>query len=332
MKIAHPQLCAHLAKELKSLYLICSDDILLSGETAQQIRDSAYLKGFSERISKTVESHADFEDILYSDTHSLSLFDNKKIIELNFHSVTMKSAHGKILESYLKKPVENIIVIVRTNKLDAAMEKNAWYKAIETLGVVIPIWPIPVEQLPAWIIERAKKAGLQITMSAAHALSTLVEGNLFAASQEIEKLGLLATNGVVDETLIENIATDNAQYDIFHFVDSVFSGDLKRSLHILKNLSANTEPTLVLWALTRELRTLSNIFSEIQKGETLNGLFGKLRVFGKRKSAIHAFMQRHTKQHCWDFLMQCGNIDRMIKGMELGSAWEGLGRLITKMV
>ncbi len=324
MKISHQQLSAHLTKELKDCYFICSDDILLVAEAAETIRKAAYSKGFSERVSETIESNADFEKILYSDTHSLSLFDNKKIIELNFHSITLKSAHGKILEAYLKKPVDNVLLIVRTNKLDATIEKSAWYKSIEANSVVITIWPITAEQLPAWITERAKKNGLQITPGAALALSILVEGNLFAASQEIEKLGLLAVNGVIDETLIDNIATDNAQYDIFHFVDSAFSGDKVRALRILKNLSANIEPTLVLWAMTRELRTLATIFSDTEKGESINTLFNKLRVFGKRKTALSTCMQRHSIKSCWNFLMQSASIDRMIKGVEAGNVWDAL--------
>lgn len=329
MKISLPQLQVHLTKALREFYFICSDDVLLTGEASEDIRKVAYAQGFLERVSETIESNADFEKILYADTHSLSLFENKKIIELNFHAITFKASYGKILETYLKKPIENILLIIRTNKLDTAMEKSAWYKTMESLGVVIPIWPILAEQLPAWIIERAKKNGLKITTDAAHALARLVEGNLFAASQEIEKLGLLAANGVIDETMIENIATDNAQYDIFHFVDSAFSGNKTRALHILKNLSANTESTLVLWAITRELRTIATIFAETKKGEAIN--FGKLRVFGKRKIAINAFIERHPKQSCWNFLMQGSSIDRMIKGMEMGNAWEALEDLSIKI-
>ncbi|HEX2548965.1 MAG TPA: DNA polymerase III subunit delta [Gammaproteobacteria bacterium] len=331
MKIAYPQLNAHLTKELQNFYWICSDEILLSEEAAAMIRKSAQTQGYTESVTTTFESNTDFEKIMYTDTHSLSLFETKKIVELNFHSITFKGAHGKILAAYLQQPAKDVLLIVRTQKLDATMEKSQWYKTIEKLATVIPIWPIPAEQLPSWISERAKKHSLQMTPDAARALSFLVEGNLLAAAQEIEKLGLLATHGTIDQAFIENIATDNAQFDIFQLVDTVCHGNKTRALHILKNLNDNTEPTLVLWALTRELRTLATIFAQLQKGETLPTLFGKLRVFGKRKTAIQAFMQRHSLQNCWDFLLTCASIDRMIKGVDLGNAWDALEDLVWNM-
>lgn len=330
MKISYPQLVTHLTKELQPFYLICADDILQVLDAANDIRTKARAEGFSERILTTIDASTDVEEILYSNTHSLSLFETKKIIELNFQQSTLKSAQGKILDEYAKKPVENTLVIVRTNKLDAATEKTAWFKSLEKKIVVVQIRPIPPEQLPAWIIERGKKTNLQITMDAAISLSAKVEGNLLAAEQEIEKIGLLTVNGKIDQALIENIATDNAQYDVFNLVESSLSGNKARSLHILKNLEGNIEPTLVLWALTRELRILANLFSEM-KQQALATLFDKFRIFGKRQQSIKAFLQRHSEEHCWDFLLKSAAIDRMIKGIEGGNVWDKLQDLNIKI-
>jgi DNA polymerase-3 subunit delta len=328
MKISYPQLAAHLTKELHPVYLICTDDILLSYDATSEIRKKARAEGFSERV--LIEGHTDFEEVLYENSHSLSLFALKKIIELNFQQHTLKSAQGKILDDYAKNPAENTLLIVRASKLDSTMEKSAWFKSLVKKVVVVQIWPVSVEQLPTWIIERAKKHSLHITMEASVLLAAKVEGNLLAADQEIEKLGLLAVAQKIDRALIENVATDNAQYDVFNLVESSLGGHKARALHILKNLQGNIEPTLILWALTRELRILASLFVEI-KNNALPSLFDKFRIFGKRQHSVKAFMQRHKMEHCWEFLLDAAAIDRMIKGVEEGHVWEKLQDLSIKI-
>jgi len=327
MKILYPQLKAHVDKQLSSLYLICTDEILLADEAASLLRKTALAKGFTERIFTTFESVSDWEEIIYSDTHALSLFSTKKIVEFNFQLTKFNSAHGKILEEYALKPLDDILLIIRTPKLDAKTEKSTWYKTFEKQAIVIPIKSIPLEQLPTWIIERAKKHHLSFTKDAAHALAIRMEGNLLGLSQEIEKLSLLESGATIDLKTIENMVTDNAQYDIFDLVGATTLGDKNRAVHILQNLAYQAEPTLVLWALTRELRILADILHQVKLGIPLATLFGKHRIFGKHEAGVKSFIQRHSVQHCWDFLIEAANVDRLIKGVETGDPWMALEQL-----
>ena len=48
---------------------------------------------------------------------------------------------------------------------------------------------------------------------------------------------------------------DSARYDVFQVAEAAAAGDARRSMHILLGLkNEGAEPTLVLWALPRELR------------------------------------------------------------------------------
>src|SRR3982751_178546 len=100
MKISYPQLSAHLANKLHPFYFICTDDILQALDAASDIRNKARAQGFAERVLTTIDVHTDVEEILYADTHALSLFESKKIVEFNFQQCTLKSAQGKILDEY----------------------------------------------------------------------------------------------------------------------------------------------------------------------------------------------------------------------------------------
>lgn len=322
MKLSYSQLSQHLLKNLAPMYVVTSDELLLAHEAIDAIRTAAYDAGFTERIKITPESHSNWDELIYSDTHSLSLFSTKKIVEMNFHHIKLNNTHGKLLAEYAIKPLPGILIIIHAAKLDAKTEKSTWYQAIEKAGVVIPIWPLSIEQLPAWITQRAKKLNLNLTTSAAERLATLVEGNLLAAAQEIEKLSLLQHHDIITEELIDNAVTDHSQFDIFNLVDSALLGNHERSIHILRNLAASdVEPTLILWALTRELRLLAQILQQQKKGESLKTLFSQFRIWEKRQISIRAFLQRHSLQTCWNRLLDAAKIDRLIKGAEEGNVW-----------
>lgn len=328
MKLSYTQLMSHLGNALAPIYLISSDEILLLNESVDAIRQAAIRAGFSERITVTAESNTDFEQVLYEQTHELSLFSTKRIVELNLCAIKFTQAMGKQLEDYAKHPSTETILVIYTHKLDTKFEKSTWYQTIEKHGVTLPIWPIPIEQLPMWMIQRAKKLNLTLTKQAADHLALEVEGNLLAAAQEIEKLSLLLPNATIDHQTIDAIVTDNARFDLFHLVDSALSGNRSRSLRILNNLAAEgSEPTLILWALTREIRTLSDIHKHRQQGMPLANLFTKFRIWEKRQPGVRAFLQRHTLNDCLALLIQAAGVDRIIKGSELGNPWEALENL-----
>ena len=330
MKLPFQQLEAHLTKNLAPLYIVSGDEPLLVQEAIDLIREAANKSGFTERTRIQVES--DWGNQLYANTQSFSLFATKRLLELDLTNVKLNAATSKTLQEVAQQLSSDTLLLIRIHKLDSKVEKNAWFQALEKKGAVIAIWPIPIDQLPQWIMQRAKKIKLNITKPAAEILATQVEGNLLAAAQEIEKLALLQTGDIIDAKTIENTVTDNAHFDIFTLVDCALSGNHKRSLRILENLCAeDTEPVLVLWALTREIRMLADIAKQTKQGHPLSSLFAKFRIWEKRQPSVRAFLQRQSQQTCWGLLAQAAQIDRMIKGAEKGNVWDSLQRLVLSL-
>lgn len=334
MKLPVQQLAQHLSKNVAPIYVVSSDDALLAQEAIDTIRDAANKAGYTERVRINIESSADWGNVFYSSTQSFSLFASKRLLELDLTTIKLNAASSKILQEYAQDTASDTILLIRTNKLDSKSEQSSWYKALDKVGVMITIWPITIDQLPAWILQRAKKLNLNLTKSAADYLASQVEGNLLAAAQELEKLRLLnfAASTTIDEKAIETAVSDNAHFDIFTLVDSALLGNSKRSLRILESLAAeDTEPTLVLWALARELRTMAELAKQTQQGISLATLFPKYRIWEKRQPNVRAFLQRHKQQTCWELLTHAAQIDRMIKGAETGNVWDALGKLTLNM-
>jgi DNA polymerase-3 subunit delta len=328
MKLTAYQLDAHLQKTLAPLYLISGDEILLVQEAIDQIRAAGRKAGYSERISLSVESGTDWAKTLYAEAHSFSLFATKRIVELQLAGTKPNAEISKILLDLVTNPPPDTLLLISSQKLDSKIEKSNWYKALDKNGIVMPLWPITLDQLPTWITQRAKKIGLQFTPDAAKRLAEHVEGNLLAAAQEIEKLSLLQTAKAIDAQTIENTVTDNARFDIFHLVDCALSGNSKRCLRMLDALKAeDAEPILILWALTRELRTLAELAKQTRKGSSLATLFSQFRIWEKRQPAVRRFLQHHTQQHCWTLLSQSARIDKLLKGALPGNVWNELQQL-----
>lgn len=332
MKLPYQQLTQHLAKSLAPIYLVSGDELLLVQETVDFIRAAAQKAGFSERTRIPVEAGSDWAKLLYANAHSMSLFAEQRILELDLRGVKLNQANSEILTNYAENPAEQTLLIIQTGKLDQKTEQTRWYKSIDKKGIAIPIWPVTTEQLPQWIIQRAKKANLTLTNQAAGWLAERVEGNLFAAAQEIEKLALLQPNGIVDEDILEKQVMNHARFDIFNLVDSFLLGNSKRSLLILNNLfDEDTEPTLIMWAITRELRSMAELLKQVKQGAALSSLFSQFRIWEKRQPPVRAFLKRATPSQCWDWLLHAAKIDRIIKGAEIGKVQDELERLILSL-
>ena len=73
----------------------------------------------------------------------------------------------------------------------------AKFLAVAARGVSVQIWPVSLRDLPGWIADRMRRAGLDPDRGAVAMIADRVEGNLLAANQEIEKLRLILGDGKV---------------------------------------------------------------------------------------------------------------------------------------
>jgi DNA polymerase-3 subunit delta len=321
MKLVSSQLESHLAKTLASLYVISGDELLLKQDALQLIRETAKQAGFTERIRLTPET----EEQLYPLLYTTSLMAEKRLIELDFQISAPNKSVGIILQEYAKRPVIQNILLVDISKVDAKITKSSWYQALEKNGIAIVIRPITRDTLPQWIMQRAKKYKLSISKEVAHSLADYAEGNLAAAAQAIEKIWLLRLEKPIDIHLIQAISINQSHFTIFDFVEKLIAGNTIRALDILSHLkSEGTEPSLILWAITRELRLLADMSQQLTIGITHENLWQKYNIFSRRQTAFYHFLKKCSAQDCWQYLKQAAHIDRCIKGATINSVWHAL--------
>lgn len=331
MKIRADQLNSELKKGLAPIYIIAGDETLLVQEACDLIRKTTKDQQFISREIFHAEAGFDWNQIRDA-SQNMSLFSERKLLELRMPKGKPGDTGGKLLIEYAKHLNEDNILLVICNKLDAATQRSKWFKTIEKAGTFLPIWPVEIKQLPKWVQQRMQEAGLSASVSAAKIIADRVEGNLLAAAQEIEKLRLIHGEGKLDESdLLETIA-NNARYDVFTLVDAALTGNSSRALTITQGLKAEgNEPTVILWALSKEIRTLSKMAEKVSQGSSIPQVLQEYHVWEKRKPIIQACLSRHHYRTFQQMLVIAHQVDKVIKGAQVGDTWEGLTTLVLKL-
>ena len=323
MKLTLDALAGHLARDLRSSYLISGDEPLLSSEAADAIRQRARENGYSERQVFFVERGFDWNE-LRGESQSLSLFATRRILEVRLP--TGKPGDGaEVLESIATDPPPDQLLLVISGKLERAALQSGWVQAFERHGAWLPVWPIDIERLPDWIGRRLRKRGLEPDAAATRLLAERVEGNLLAAQQEIEKLALLLQPGALDAATLAQAVANSARYDVFQLSEAALRGDAARALRILAGLRAEgVEPTLTLWALSRDIRALWQRLMQRATGQSPP-------AWQRPSPALDAAARRVDPSAIRALIGEALLVDRTIKGRRRGNPWDALERLVSRL-
>jgi DNA polymerase-3 subunit delta len=322
LKIQANRLSSHLKKSLAPCYLVTGDEHLLVGETLDAIREAARERGFESRELHIATIGFDWPQLSAS-TSNLSLFAEKRIIELRLPTGKPGRAGGQAIIDLVEQAGPELLFIVTGPKLDKSGSASKWAKAIDQKGVSLSIWPIGARELPGWIANRMRAAGLEPDREAVSLVADRVEGNLLAAGQEIEKLRLLLGAGPVSVEDVSEAVANSSRYDVYKLTDAALAGDAGRAVKILGGLRAEgVEPVIVMWALTRELRTLATLDDVIRQGGDLGSAMKKTGVWSNRQGLVRSCVGRHQHGDFHKMLKVTGKADAAAKGQRAGDPWQ----------
>ena len=331
MKLQANQLTPHLKNNLAPCYLVSGDEHLLVDEALDQIRRAARDKGFTARELHVATTGFDWGQLTASGSN-LSLFAEQRIVELRLPTGKPGRAGGQAIVDFVERLDPELLLLVSTPKLDRSGAASKWVKVLESAGVNITIWPIGPRELPGWIAERMRQVGLQPERSAITMIADRVEGNLLAASQEIEKLRLLLGEGPVSGDDVSKAVANSSRYDVYKLADAALAGDARRSIKVLAGLRAEgVEPVIVVWALTRELRTLCKLASLIQQNVELGSAMQKAGVWRNRQNLVRSAVSRHQYADLLQLLKSTGRADAAAKGQAAGDPWQLVAAIVMQL-
>ena len=342
MRVRPEQLERHLGRGLARAYVVYGDEPLQREESLDAIRAAARAAGFAERIVLHADSGFDWSE-LRSHAMNLSLFAERRLIDLRVPGGSPGKDGGPVLAQYAADPPPDLVLLLSCERFDRRSTSTKWFKALEGAGDVIEVYPVRARDLPRWIADRCAARGVAVERDAAEVLAERSEGDLLACAQEIDKLCLLAEGRPITTDEVMRTVADSARFGAFDLIDPALEGDgarVVRILHILRE--EGMEPIHVLGSLTWAIRGVCGIAAGLEGGARLDDV---LRAgFGgwwRRKHVLQRAFSRMPRRGWVRLLGIAEGVDRILKGAPARSgaivrwsradAWAGLERLALAM-
>lgn len=328
MLVQPHELDGQLRHSLASLYLIAGDEPLQVQEASGAVRAAARAVGCSERLVFDVDRSFDW-DALLMQADSMSLFAERRLIELRLPSARPGKAGGAALEKLASRDCEDVCVVTMP-AVDGQARRTAWFKALQQSGVHVDVRVVGPERLAEWIGRRFSERGVQADRAACELMAQRTEGNMVAAAQAVELLCLLRDGQpdgaeVISPQDVVAASGDSARYDSFSLVDAVLGGDTARAVRIVRGLRAEGAPLPPLvGSLAWMLRAVVTVATRVGQGDSVANILsdGQLAVWRQRRTLMQQAVNRHDASRWRDFLSGAFAIDRASKGMSIDDPWQ----------
>jgi len=302
---------------------------LLVEETADQIRQAARRAGANDREVWHVEGRFDWSQIKWQE-QSLSLFASQRLIEIRLPSGSPGKEGGEALRRFTAEPPADTTLLIISGKIDKRSKNAKWFSELDKLGVILPLWPVDASHLPRWLMQRMQQKGLNADPRIAAIIAERVEGNLFAAAQEVDKLILLQGDEPLTEELVMQSVADNARFQAFGLMDTVMMGQSSRIPRIIESLKAEgVEILAVFSAVSWTLRRLVDMSVRLEQGMPLERVFASQKppVWDSKKAMTRTALERHNSGRWQQFLSQMADIDQAAKGFSGADPWRLMEKL-----
>ena len=328
MNVRPDQLPGTIAKTVYPVYMVSGDEPLQQMESLDLIRSHLRSNDYSEREILDVDAQFDWQRLM-DEAANMSLFATRRIVELRLPSAKPGRQGSQVLKDYLSRPPEDTVLIINAGKIDGNSKKSAWFKAVDQSGLVVQCWPVPVDKLSHWLLQRFKARDMAADNDVLAYISQHVEGNLLAADQEIEKLYLLLGPGKITYADVAEAVTSQSRYSVFELVDMLLTGNTKRVIKIIAGLKAEgIVPVVVNWALAKDIRLLTQASQDVSSADFMLKRSG---VWQSRVIMFKTCMSRHTPRSFQLMLKRCSYLDAVSKGMIDANIWDEIETLCVRL-
>lgn len=331
MRLKPGQLSQHLKRGLKALYTISGDELLLVSEAADAIISAAREAGYENREIILVETGFDWRN-LKKYSGNTSLFSSRRLLEIRLPSGKPGTQGAQALLDYCAALPPETLTLIILPKLDRQTLASKWCKALLDAGDSVFVSAVERKELGPWIAQRLAAQDQQIDMVTQRLLADLVENNLLAAYQEVQKLGLIYPPGRLTLAQVTEAVLDVARYDVFKFLDAILEGDTLRTQKMLTGLKEEgAEPLFILAMLSKEIRSLIKVKSSMMEGRSFQEACRATGIWETRMTSVKTASTRLDLDELLAVLRLLAQVDKAVKGVGSGDAWEMLSRISLKL-
>lgn len=210
-------------------------------------------------------------------------------------------------------------LIYQLPKQDKKEQNSSIFKLFLAHGTVIDAHIYDEKTRQQLLDQKAQEFGLVLDNNAWRFLLEHTENNLLPAYQALWRLSDLHPNNsepLTPQALMQALVSDY-QYSIFHLADTLLAGDSRKAVQILTHLhNTDTAPSLVLWAIAKEVRLLLQLKSGKSPSE--------LGIWQSKTALYYNAAQRALDEQ---LLLDIYRTDQSIKGILNENIWRQLEQL-----
>ncbi len=268
------------------------------------------------------------------------LADRRLIIVENaraFLAKAGKDSAEKYLDLFASLPESSALVFVVDDQVSKRRGERNWEnqksyfwvtKWIEEngkKGIVIDC-QLPVdEDMPAWIMRKAKELGGAFRPDAAHLLVSYIGNNTLQAGHEVEKLiTYVGEAGVVEPDHVTLLTAHEQEGNIFALTDALGERNAVRAMQEFQLLIEKSDVMELSGMIHRQFRLLIQAREIIDEGGSVQQIENEMKVLNFIARKLYTQAQRFSLRQLLDIFSRLLDIDEGIKtgGMPGQTAYE----------
>jgi len=281
-----------------NFYLMSGEDTFALLEEVKRWK-SAFVEKFGDSDLEELDGDtASIEEINSAVRASPFLSEKRLVLLKNFLSTQKAEQANRLLPTLQQLPDSTVLILVETSEPD---KRSSIFKAVIGMATQRLFVKPKGAQLSTWIIRRAEANGSTMDLHTAGALASWVGDDLFALSNEVQKLALYATASQHDgatpritTAMIDLLVTDNLQQSIFTLTDQLSQKNFAGALRTISELEHQGESAGYIFSMiTRQFRLLLEMKALAEAGESPAQI--------ARSMAVHPFVVQNTVRFTKNF-------------------------------
>ena len=331
MQIYYNQLTNQLEKKLHPIYIITGCETYQEDSCVLKVLKKAKLKGYEEHQVVYVEKSFDWDNF-DTNNSNLSLFSEKKIIEVRFLTKSVGvNAEKKILD-YSENISSDIIMIFRLPELKAADFRKKFLGVKNNNVGLIRIYPMTKRNMVEELTYLVQKNKYNINRECINYLADMFEGNMTSASQALIKIDLMKNeNTDVNLDFLNKTLSENTDYAANNLVDYAMEGNIKKVYSCFHFLKENDYPAqYIIWSFIRYLRSILSYIESIDEGKSKQEILKNIWPF-ERKNLVSNSIDKLNINKIESYIAILVRMDMQSKNVLDGKIWDSIIDLSVSM-
>ena len=248
-----------------------------------------------------------------------------------------KDSPEKHLDLFLNLPESSaLVLIVEDHVTKRRGERNwenqksyawvtKWIEANKNKAVIVDCLLPDDEDMPAWILRKAKELGGTFRPDAAHLLASYVGNDTLQAGHEVQKLiTYVGKTGVVEPDHVTLLTAHDQEGNIFALTDALGERNAVKAMQEFQLLTEKSDVMELSGMIHRQFRLLIQAREIIDEGGSVQQIEKELKVLNFVARKLYTQAQRFSMRQLLDIFSRLLDIDEGIKtgGMPGQTAYE----------